>query len=129
MRRLPETACHTTNELAGNRSRDRMVRAQSHTIQGDREACERGVKAALSILPRHTSVRKGDITGLCRLAVNLGYERIQQLIAASAAVDFLRPPPSDYRPGDRTRVTKEVEELADDIRRDLKRYKKELGTD
>ncbi len=118
-------------ELQWDRSRGHIIRAQAHLIEGNRAACEQDVEALLSILPQLTSLQKADIDDLCRLAVDLGIERMRELIIASPAASLLLPVTTalEKELGYEPRVAKEIEEIAEDIRRDLKRYKKESGTD
>ena len=118
-------------EQQWNRSRGHMIRAKAHFSEGHRTACERDVKAVLSILPRLSSLQKDDLADLCRLAVNLSFEPMRDLIATSPAASLLLPLTTalEKELGLEPRVAKEVEEIAEDLRRDLKRYKKELSTD
>ena len=118
-------------EQQWNKSRGHMIRANAHFSEGNRAACERDVKAVLSILPRLSSLQKDDLADLCRLAVNLGFEPMRDLIATSPAASLLLPLTTalEKELGLEPRVAKEVEEIAEDLRRDLKRYKKELSTD
>ena len=117
--------------LQWNNSRGHIIRAQAHFIEGNQAACEQDVKSVLSILPRLSSIQKGDLADLCRLAVNLGCERMRDLIAASPAANLLLPLTTalEKELGFEPRVAKEVEEIAEDLRRDLNRYKKDLSTD
>ena len=118
-------------ELHWNKSRGHMIRAKAHLIEGNRAACERDVKAVLSILPQRASLQKNDLVDLCRVAVNLGFEPMRDLISTSPASRLLLPLTTalEKELGLEPRVAKEVEEIAEDLRRDLKRYKKELSTD
>lgn len=118
-------------EKQWNKSRGHIVRAQAHSIEGNRAACEQDVKSLLSILPRLSSFQKDDLADLCRLAVSLGFERMQNLIKESPASNLLLPLTTalEKELGFEPRVAKEVEEIAEDIRCDLKRYKNELEID
>ena len=118
-------------ELQWDKSRGHIIRAQAHLIEGNRAACEQDVKALLAILPQLTSLQKADLDDLCRLAVDLGIERMRELIIASPAAGLLLPVTTalEKELGHEPRVAKEIEEIAEDIRRDLKRYQKEFGTD
>ena len=108
-----------------------LIRAQAQLNEGNRVACEQDVEALLAILPRLSSLQKYDLDDLCRLAADLGIERMRELIKASPADSLLLPLTTaiEKELGLEPRVAKEVEEIAEDIRRDLKRYAKELGTD
>ena len=117
-------------ETQWNKSRGHIVRAQAHLTEGNRAAGEQDVKVVLSILPRLSSLHKDDLVDLCRLAVSLGFERMQELIKESPASNLLLPLTTalEKELGFEPRVAKEVEEIAEDIRRDLKRYNTELST-
>ena len=117
-------------ERRRNESLRHNIRAQAHLIEGDRAACERDIKALLSILPRISPLRKDDLDDLCRLAVDLGFERMLELIEASPAAGLLLPLATalEKELGAEPRVAREVEDIADDIRRDLNRHKRALGT-
>ena len=117
--------------LQWNESRGYIIRAQAHLIQGNRSACAQDIEALLSIMPRLPLLRKHIIDDLCRMAVELGYERMHELICASPASGLLLPLTTalEQELGFEPRVAKEVQEIAEDIRRDLKRLKEELSTD
>ena len=108
-------------------SRGHIIRAHAHLTTGNSTACEQDVKAMLSILPQLSSLQKDDLADLCRMAVKLGFERMRDLIAASPSANLLLPLSTALQKelGFEPRVAKEVEEIAEDIRRDLKRYKKD----
>ena len=114
-----------------DKSRGHLIRARAQLIEGNRAACEQDVKDHLSILPRLSSLHKDDLGDLCRLAVHLDIEQMRELIKASSAASLLLPLTTalEKELGLEPRVAKEVDEIAEDIRRDLKRYKKELCTD
>ncbi len=117
--------------LNWDKSRGHIIRAHAHLLERNRVACEQDVKSLLSILPRLSSLHKYDLDDLCRLAVDLGIERMRELIKASSADSLLLPLTTaiEKELGLEPRVAKEVEEIAEDIRRDLKSYVKELSTD
>ena len=118
-------------ELHRNKSRGHIIRAQAYLTDGNTVAAEQEVKAVLSILPQLSSLQKDDLVNLCQLAVNLGFERMQEQIKESPASDLLLPLTTaiEKELGFEPRVPKEVEEIAEDIQRDLKRYRNELEID
>ena len=98
-----------------------LIRARALSTKGDDAACVRDVEAVLAILPDLDSLPKAALDGLSRLAVDLGPEKMRDLIVASPAADLLLPLTTalELELGLEPRVAKEVEEVAEDIRRDL----------
>ncbi|MDD9997063.1 MAG: hypothetical protein OXQ89_04900 [Rhodospirillaceae bacterium] len=119
------------NERLRYEMRSHMIRAQAYPIEGDRAACKQDIEAFLTILPRLTSLRKDGIDDLCRLAVVLGFDSMLALIEASPAASLLLPLSTALAKelGAEPRVAREVEDIAEDIRRDLKRHTRELSTE
>ncbi len=117
-------------ELHWNKSRGYMIRARAYLTEGNGARCEQDVKAFLSILPRLSSLHKDDLADLCRLAVNLGFQEMLDWIKASPADNLLLPLATalEKELGVEPRVAKEVEEIAEDLRRDLLRYQDERST-
>ncbi len=103
-----------------------LTRARAHLLQGNKAACMLGVDAALSILSGLGSLPKEILNGLCWLAVELGPAPLRELIVASPASNMLFPLTTalERELGLETRVAKEVEEVAEDIRRDLEERRK-----
>ena len=67
---------------------------------------------------------------MSRLAVNLDPKQMRDLIKASSAADLLLPMTTalEKELGLESRVAKEVEEVAEDIRRDWEEHRKEKPT-
>ena len=103
-----------------------LIRARALSTKGDDAACVRDVEAVLAILPDLDSLPKAALDGLSRLAVDLGPEKMRDLIVASPAADLLLPLTTalELELGLEPRVAKEVEEVAEDIRRDLAERRK-----
>ena len=104
----------------------RLTRARAHLLREDKAACMLDVDAALSILSEVGSLPKEVLDGLCWLAVELGPAQLRELIVASPASSMLFPLTTalEKELGLDTRVAKEVEEVAEDIRRDLEKRRK-----
>ena len=109
------------------------VRLQGHTIRawayladGEIGSCNNDVASMLAILPDLGSIPKEVLYGLSAFSVDLGSQNMRDLIQASPAVDLLRPLTTalEMELGLEPRVAKEVEEVAEDIRRDLQERRK-----
>ena len=98
-----------------------MIRARAHLFEGDVAACEQDVAAALAILPTLGALSRVALDGLVGMAVELGLEKTRHLIRVSPAADLLLPLTTalEMELGEEPRVAKEVEEVAEDILRDL----------
>ncbi len=104
----------------------RLTRARAHLLEGNDAACMLDVETALTILSGLGSLRTDILDGLCWLAVELGPAQLHELIAASPASGLLLPLRTalEKELGLETRVAKEVEEVAEDIHRDLEERRK-----
>ena len=102
-----------------------QVRAQAHCLRGERVACERDVAALLDILPELESLPKSTVEVLTRLSFDLGMDCVLDLIQHSRSAELLLPLATALQRevGQDPRVAREVEEVAQDIRRDLARLR------
>ena len=98
-----------------------LIRARALLTEGDVAACVRDVEVVLAILPDLDSLPKAALDSLSKLAVELGPEQMRDIIVASPAADLLLPLTTalELELGLEPRVAKEVEEVAEDIRRDM----------
>ncbi len=112
--------------LPETRWRAHLQRARTLLTEGNNAACLPDVEAALAILPDLNSLPKAALDDLSELAVELGLERMRDLIKASPAADLLLPLTTalELELGEEPRVAKEVEEVAEDIRRDMAERRK-----
>ena len=103
-----------------------MIRAQAHLDEGDVAGCVRDVEAVMLVLPRLSALPKEALDGLTWIAVDLGAELMRKLVRASPAAELLLPLTTalEMELGLEPRVAKEVEEVAEDIRRDLEARRK-----
>ena len=103
------------------RSRGYLIRAKACLAGGDPAACERDVEAMLAILPKLDPLPGEILNALAEFVVEIGAERMRELIQASPAADLLLPLTTalEWELGLEPRVAREVEEVAEDIRRDL----------
>ncbi|MDE0150155.1 MAG: tetratricopeptide repeat protein [Rhodospirillaceae bacterium] len=113
---LPARAGMPASRLQGH-----LVRAQAHLAEGDGEASTRDVVTALSILPELNMLPREVLVALADLSAGVGLERMCDLIGSSPAGDLLLPLKTalELELGLEPRVAREVEEVAEDIRREL----------
>ena len=102
------------------------VRARAQLRKGDTGACASDVEEILAIVPDLGSMSKDVLDWLSSMAVALGLGKMRDLIKASPSSDLLLPLTTalEIELGEETRVAKEVEEVAEDIRRDLRELRK-----
>ena len=107
--------------MPNSRLRGHLIRAQAHLAEGDGEACAGDVERALSILPELKMLPREVLVALARLSAGVGLERMCDLIKSSPAGDLLLPLRTalELELGLEPRVAREVEEVAEDIRREL----------
>ena len=107
--------------IPDSRLQGHLIRARAHLAEGDGEACAGDVETALSILPELNMLPRDVLVALADLAAGVGPERMCSLIESSPAGDLLLPLRTalERELGLDPRVAKEVEEIAEDIRREL----------
>ena len=105
-----------------------MYRAEARLAEGGVAASTVDVEAMLAVLPRLDALPKGVLDGLSRVTVALGAVKMRDLIQASPAVDLLLPLTTALEKslGEEPRVAKEVEEVAEDILRELEDLRKAM---
>ena len=113
---LPARAGIPDSRLQGH-----LIRARAHLAEGDGEACAGDVETALSILPELNMLPRDVLVALADLSAGVGPERMCDLIKSSPAGDLLLPLRTalERELGLEPRVAREVEEIAEDIRREL----------
>ncbi len=113
---LPEREGSLDSRLKGH-----LVRARAHLVEGDLGASTTDVKSVLSILPELNVLPRDVLEALANLATDIGLESMCNLIKASPSDALLLPLRTalERELGLEPRVAKEVEEIAEDIRRDL----------
>ena len=102
--------------------RGHLIRARAYLVKGNTAACAQDVEEVLAVLPLLGEFPKEALDGLCELAGDLGFKQMRNLIKASPAANLLLPLATalEKEIGLEPRVAKEVEEVAEDIRRELK---------
>ena len=100
-----------------------LIRARAHLAEGDGEACAGDVETALSILPELNMLPREVLVALADLSAGVGPERMCDLIKFSPASELLLPLRTalERELGLEPRVAREVEEIAEDIRRNCLR--------
>ena len=100
--------------------RGHVIRATALLAAGDRSACEHDVETVLGLLPELGASREG-IRALMDFSVDLGPQRMRELIQASPAERLLLPltVALERELGHEPRVAREVDEVAQDIQQTL----------
>ena len=103
-----------------SRLQGHLIRARAHLANDDCEACARDVETALSILSELNILARHVLADLADLAMGIGPDRMCELIKSSPADDLLLPLTTalERELGLEPRVAREVEEVAEDIRRE-----------
>ena len=111
------------NASPENRSRGHLIRAYTSLARGDVTACERDIRASLDFLPEIGALPKRYLDTLVTLIVDIGPARMRELIQTSPAATLLLPITTalELELGLEPRVAREVEEVADDIRRAMEK--------
>ena len=115
--------CHTESSV--NRRLAHLVRAKATLASGDLSASERDIAAILIILPNLDSLPKESLEELMTFSIEIGLERMVELIQASPSANLLLPLTTalEQELGHEPRVALEVAEVAEDIRKDLARLR------
>ena len=98
-----------------------LIQARAHLAESDGEASAGDVETALSILPELNIVRRDVLVVLADLAAGAGPERMCALIKSSPAGDLLLQlwTALERKLGLESRMAREVEEIAEDIHREM----------
>ena len=107
--------------MPDSRLQGHLIRARAHMAEGDSEASAGDVETALSILPELNMLPRDVLVALADLTAGVGLERMCDLIKSSPAGDLLLPLRTALERGLglEPRVAREVDEIAEDIRREL----------
>ena len=101
--------------------RGHVIRAKALLAGGDRFACEHAVEAVLSLLPELGFISREAIVALIGFSVDLGLQRMHELIQTSPSAPLLVPLTTalERELGHEPRVAREVDEVAHDIQQTL----------
>ena len=116
--------------LRRNREPDRLIEALIRFMAsyyspslagGDPSTREQDVEAIPAILPKLAAPSRENLEALMEFSLDFGPARMSELIQASPAADFLLPfrTALEWEMGLEPRVAREVEEVAEDVRREL----------
>ena len=102
--------------------RGHVIRAKALLACGDRSACEHAVEAVLALLPELGFISREAIAALIGFSVDLGLQRMRELIQTSPSAHLLLPLTTalERELGYEPRVAREVDEVAQDIQQTLK---------
>ena len=112
-------------ESLENRCSAHLIRAKATLANGDLSASERDIAAVLTILPDLDSLTKESLNALMTFSIEIGPERMVELIQVSPSANLLLPLTTalEQELGHEPRVALEVAEVAEDIRKDLARLR------
>ena len=101
--------------------RGHVIRAKALLAGGDRSAGEHAVEAVLALLPELGSISREGLMALMDFSVDLGPQRMRELIQTSPSAPLLLPLTTalERELGHEPRVAREVDEVAQDIQRTL----------
>ena len=120
-----ETAGRAIEQLAKEspegRLRGHRIRVRATLANGDPSRGEPDIEAILAILPEIGALPKDVLHALMEFSVTIGPERMRACIRTSPSANLLLPLTTalERELGLEPRVAREVEEIAQDIRRDL----------
>ena len=106
---------------AENRWLCHLIRAKARCAKGDTRGAEQDIEAILAILPELGALPKANLDALVMFSGALGPARMLELIKVSPSATLLVPLTTalERELGFEPRVAREIEEVAEDIRRDL----------
>ena len=98
-----------------------VIRATALLAAGDRSACEHAVEAVFALLPELGVIPREGIMALMDFSVDLGPQRMRDLIQTSPSAHLLLPLTTalERELGHEPRVAREVDEVAQDIQQTL----------
>ena len=105
-----------------SRLRSHIIRAKANIADGDAERSEPDIRSTLMILANIETVPKEHLRALMEFSVQLGPGRLRELVEASPSAPLLLSLTTALaqEEGLHPRVAREVEEVATDIRAELK---------
>ena len=104
-----------------SRARGHLIRARATLGNGDSSGCEQDIEALLGLLPEQDSWPREFLAALIEFSIELGPARMRELIQGSPASPLLLPLTTalEQELGLEPRVAREVDEVAQDIRKEL----------
>ena len=126
-----DTAARVLKEFASNSPENlvlaHLLRAEGYFRRGNQFGCKSELAALLEILPRFEVLPEMSLQSLMAYTIRFGPRPVLALIEASPSVNRLYPLVTALRQelGIETKVAKEVEDVARDIRQDLARRRQQ----
>ena len=116
-------AWSSVESLKHHRIPGHLIRARAFLAKGNRAACEHDIESMLALIPEHDSLTGEVVDALVDFTVEIGPARMRELIAGSPSATRLLPllTALEEELGLDPRVAREVEEIAQDIRKELAR--------
>ena len=112
-----------------NRVHGHLIRARAILASGNPSGCEQDIAALLVLLPELGSLQRENLDALMEFSIKLGPDRMHELIQKSPAAPLLLPLTTalERELGLTPRVSQEVDEVAQDIRKELKEIRDAKG--
>ena len=112
-----------------SRLRAHIIRAKASIADGNAGASEPDIADMLTVLANVETVPREHIRALMEFSVHLGPRRLRELVEASSSAALLLPFTTALAQEDgvQPRVAREVEEVATDIRNELKTVREGIG--
>ena len=116
-------------ESLENQAHGHLIRARATLASGDPSGCGQDIKAFLALLPELGSLSREFLVALMEFSIQLGPARIHELIQGSSAAPLLLPLTTalEQELGLNPRVAREVDEVAQDIRKELEALRNANG--
>ena len=113
-------------ESLENRVHAHLIRAWATLESGDPSGCEHDIEALLALLPKLGALPREILAALMEFSIKLGSTRMRELIQGSPAAPLLLPLTTalEQELGLEPRVAREVDEVAQDIRKELEERRK-----
>ena len=111
-------------ESVESRLRAHIIRAKANIADGNAEGSEPDITSTLMVLANVETVPKEHLRALMEFSVELGPRRLREIVEASPSAALLLPLATALaqEEGLQPRVAREVEEVATDIRKELKTF-------
>ena len=106
-----------------------LIRARAILASGNPSGCEQDIAAFLVLLPELGSLQRENLDALMEFSIELGPARMNELIQGSPAAALLLPLTTalEQELGLTPRVAQEVDEVAQDIRKELEEIRDAKG--
>ena len=126
-----EVADYDTDAVLKLRVVTHGIRVLTYIKDGNLAAVAADIREILQTLPRLSAVPAGTVQTLMVASYALGIDRLASLIRGSPSADHLLPLTTalEWEMGEPPRVAIEVQEVAEDMRRELAQIREQLSND